>query len=398
MLNEIVRNIDVGMEFFGILPNAGKSVSEQLNNCYIQLFKYLEKREISKRGIIKQTIFVANKSNPSFFRDKKILLDVSNSFFQNHVPTSIVPQTPLTNALVSVELIILPDLDLSTAEVKKVGNSEYLSVHSQLYDQVVTGGIGSEDNISDIYAQGIFAFEQMQNILKAEKMDFSNVVRQWNYIENIVGFTGKSQNYQIFNDIRSEYYGKSKFDHGYPSATGIGMDAGGIIVDFIAISEKNNTTVIPIKSPVQSDAHKYSKEVLAFNDKVIKSVETTPKFERAKAMIFDNKCLLFISGTAAIKGQISAEKDNAAAQTKLTLENIFHLVTSENLHKHNIIVDKSKAKPTFFRVYVKNASDFSSVKAMCEKIIDNIPAIYVKADICRPELLVEIEGVFTLDI
>jgi enamine deaminase RidA (YjgF/YER057c/UK114 family) len=238
----------------------------------------------------------------------------------------------------------------------------------------------------------------MQNILKAEKMDFSNVVRQWNYIENIVGFTGKSQNYQIFNDIRSEYYSKSKFDHGYPSATGIGMDAGGIIVDFIAVREKNNTTIIPIKSPVQSDAHQYSKDVIAFNEKVIKSAETTPKFERAKAMVFDNKCLLFISGTAAIKGQISAEKDSAAAQTKLTIENIFHLVTTENLYKHNFYNAKSKVKPAFFRVYVKNAPDFNSVRATCEKMIHNVPVIYVKADICRPELLVEIEGVFTLDI
>jgi len=398
MLYEIVRNIDVEMEFFGILPNTGKTVSEQLNNCYLQLVQYLEKREISKRGVIKQTIFVANKDNLSFFRDKKILLDISDNLFQNHVPTSIVPQSPLCDALISVEFIILPDIDLTSAEVKKVGTSEYLSVKSQLYDQVVTSGLGSEQEISDIYSQSIFAFEQMQSILKAEKMDFSNVVRQWNYIENIVGFTRKNQNYQIFNDVRSEYYSKSKFDHGYPSATGIGMDAGGIIVDFIAVREKNNTTIIPIKSPVQSDAHKYSKEVLAFNDKAIKSTETTPKFERAKAMVFDDKCMIFISGTAAIKGQISSEKDNAAAQTKLTLENIFQLVTTENLSKHNLHESKSKANPAFFRVYVKNADDFSSVKAICEKMIGNIPAIYVKADICRPELLVEIEGVFTMNI
>ena len=50
--------------------------------------------------------------------------------------------------------------------------------------------------------------------------------------------------------------------HGYPAATGIGMTAGGVVIDFLAAV---NDQVWPVKNPVQVDAYKYSNEVLANN-------------------------------------------------------------------------------------------------------------------------------------
>jgi enamine deaminase RidA (YjgF/YER057c/UK114 family) len=45
------------------------------------------------------------------------------------------------------------------------------------------------------------------------------------------------------------------------------------------------------------------------------------------------------------------------------------------------------------RVYLKRPEDFSACKAICERRFGSVPAIYAVADVCRPELLVEIEGV-----
>ena len=45
------------------------------------------------------------------------------------------------------------------------------------------------------------------------------------------------------------------------------------------------------------------------------------------------------------------------------------------------------------RVYVKHTKDFEACKAVCERRLGRIPAIYAQADVCRPDLLVEIEGV-----
>jgi hypothetical protein len=72
----------------------------------------------------------------------------------------------------------------------------------------------------DIYENSNMAFTLMEKILNAENLNFSNIVRQWNYIEGITHIPDKRQNhqhYQIFSDLRSDYYNKNKFIHGYPS-------------------------------------------------------------------------------------------------------------------------------------------------------------------------------------
>ena len=45
------------------------------------------------------------------------------------------------------------------------------------------------------------------------------------------------------------------------------------------------------------------------------------------------------------------------------------------------------------RVYIKHQEDYAKVRAVCEELLGELPTIYAEADVCRPELLVEIEGV-----
>jgi hypothetical protein len=45
------------------------------------------------------------------------------------------------------------------------------------------------------------------------------------------------------------------------------------------------------------------------------------------------------------------------------------------------------------RVYVKRAEDYPVVRAACEGRLGKLPVTYVVADVCRPDLLVEMEGV-----
>ncbi len=44
------------------------------------------------------------------------------------------------------------------------------------------------------------------------------------------------------------------------------------------------------------------------------------------------------------------------------------------------------------RVYIKKQSDFKSVKEICSRVYPGVPAVYIEADICRDNLLVEIEA------
>jgi len=47
----------------------------------------------------------------------------------------------------------------------------------------------------------------------------------------------------------------------------------------------------------------------------------------------------------------------------------------------------------FARVYIKRQEDYRGVRAVCEDRLGELPTVYAVADVCRPELLVEIEGV-----
>lgn len=397
MLEKISKKNAVEIVYYSTVPLGGSTLNEQLDNCYAQLSHYLKSQGLLKTNIVKQTIFVANTDILGYLKDKKKIIDISLSFFQAYVPTSIVPQPPLNGSLVAIEFALIPTNDNIEIRVKKTGKREYLLILAPQYTQLIAGGLGIDNENTDIYVQSMEAFEQMHSILSAENMDFSHIIRQWNYIEDIVGYSEKNQHYQIFNDVRSAFYNNSRFNHGYPSATGIGMETGGVIIDFIAIREKKGISIIPIKSPVQTDAHQYSKQVIAHNFKVSGTAETTPKFERAKAIVSGNSCLVHISGTSAIKGQFSLDTSDAATQTCFTIESIYQLVSYENLQKHGIRLISSKTLPCYFRVYVKNPSDFNAVKTTCEKYINNVQAIYLKADICRPELLIEVEGVFLIN-
>ena len=44
------------------------------------------------------------------------------------------------------------------------------------------------------------------------------------------------------------------------------------------------------------------------------------------------------------------------------------------------------------RIYIKRQEDFEKTRAICRSRLGDLPTIYAVADVCRPELLVEIEG------
>ena len=120
----------------------------------------------------------------------------------------------------------------------------------------------------------------------------------------------------------------------------------------------------------------------------------TPKFERAKLIDFANNIFCFISGTAAIRGEYSTHIQSPQKQTELTLDNIEYLISLKNL-QYNSCPDTS-LKICNLRVYIKNRNHYQVIRKTVETRFPLIPAIYLFTDICREELLVEIEGICQL--
>jgi hypothetical protein len=159
------------------------------------------------------------------------------------------------------------------------------------------------------------------------------------------------------------------------------------------VNHSPDVRIVAIKNPRQRNAYTYSDKVLVGKPVDQNLGKASPKFERAKYVSFENRAQVYVSGTAAIIGQNSHPAQNAPEQTITTIENIQQLISEMNLQKHHIEVKSGRLVLSYLRVYVKNQKSLAEVKLVCQKYFPQIPALYLISDICRKELLVEIEGV-----
>lgn len=380
-----------------VLPAGGDSFQEQLIDCIGQI------DEIKKDNTILQlTFFIRSDHNTDYADKKKAILKALHEHLGRDIPSaSVVGQIP-DNTELSIELVYLSkDIEFLRIRHKIIDHVTYTLVESDEEKAIFAGGIASDEFLFDERSvQAEASFSIMDRILKKESMTFADVIRQWNYVEGIVGYNCESenriQNYQALNDVRSKYYTTADFVHGYPAATGIGMNSGGIILEFYANKPFVREEIIPIKNPQQKDAYEYSQQVLVGNALPIQKKKTSPKFERAKYISAANDKIIFVSGTASIKGEVTLGIDDVATQTRTTIENIRSLISHENLQANQILNNYSALVFSSIRVYVKIPSDMETVREICDASFPEVQINYLVADICREALLVEIEGIAQL--
>jgi len=360
--------IDFGIEIRS--RGAGESVAHEA--------AHLMKAVGDPRRVLSLTYFTNAGDSPVVSRQFDEIRDVVVAVSDGAPPpVTLVAQAPEGGHRVALEAVVLSPGDGNADVVRRrCGDRTYSVVTSGGLRQVHAGGLFAADPAADTTAGAEAAFAAMEAILAAEGMDYGHVVRQWNYIEGMLEVeNGGRQRYQDFNDVRSARYATSEFPHGYPAATGIGQVAGGVVLEFIAVDAPDEVEIAPVSNPRQIDAHRYSEGVLV--GEVV--AKTSPKFERAKRVARDGTETVFVSGTASIIGEESVAIGDVAAQTTITLENIATLTPDGSLSS--------------LRAYVKQAEDIPAVRAVCESALGDIPALYVHSDVCRDELLVEIEGI-----
>jgi chorismate lyase/3-hydroxybenzoate synthase len=96
---------------------------------------------------------------------------------------------------------------------------------------------------------------------------------------------------------------------------------------------------------------------------------------------------LYISGTAAIVGHTSHHPEDLAAQLNETLANL------------DSLLDAAGSTPSLgamspLKVYVRHASDVPAVRELLRaRLGDKVPLVLLQGDVCRRELLLEIDGV-----
>ena len=91
--------------------------------------------------------------------------------------------------------------------------------------------------------------------------------------------------------------------------------------------------------------------------------------------------MIYISGTAAIRGEESSPSNDIIEQLELTMDNIAHLYNGEEFAL------------SMLRIYLKHSTNWPIVKSWIKNNCKELPTLCIEADICRKELLVEIEAI-----
>ena len=252
--------------------------------------------------ILRLAFFGMPNDNEQYVSRRIMLREKIRKFYGNHEPVlSYVSQPPLNAGLILEVHSYKADED-DHITFRRHGGFPYVVLENADGRFLFAGGLHGDVINFGIQQQSAEVFHMMGEVMRREGFPVNCIIRQWNYIEQITRFDGPDQHYQMFNNARADFYGKTDWSNGYPAATGIGANLGGILVDLdAAVFARSECYATPIDNKLQIAAHAYSDQVL----EAAQQKKATPKFERAKSMTFDDRRIVYISGTAAIRGEES---------------------------------------------------------------------------------------------
>jgi enamine deaminase RidA (YjgF/YER057c/UK114 family) len=214
--------------------------------------------------------------------------------------------------------------------------------------------------------QARVTFGIMEAALLLAGMDFSHVVRTWLFLDRILEW------YDRFNVTRTKFFSeRGVFDRLVPASTGIGManSAGtAIVAEVLAIQPKDSRVKIQaLPSPLQCPALTYGSS-----------------FSRAIEIAMPDHRRVLVSGTASIDPQgRSAFPGDMDAQVDLTMRVVYAILESRGMNWSDV-----------YRAvgYVKDLKDAPAVdRYLAAQGLPPLPLVMAKADVCRDELLFEIE-------
>ncbi|MFB9891294.1 FkbO/Hyg5 family chorismatase [Planobispora takensis] len=220
-----------------------------------------------------------------------------------------------------------------------------------------------------------------------DRLGYPEVARVWNIVGGITGQVateGPADRYGEFCQARAQVFRQRGLTvKDIPAATGIGGHDDHTTVYFLATRSRG---VIRIENPLQVPAYEYPERY----------GPEAPCFARATYVAAETGGRsgdLFISGTASILGHLTVHEGDVERQTRTTLENIAALVSGKNLRSHGIDAELTLRDLDCVKVYVKRPHEAEIVRQICTASLGSKSEVgYVIADICRDDLLVEIEG------
>lgn len=219
-------------------------------------------------------------------------------------------------------------------------------------------------------------------------------VRVWNFIPHIhQPLDAERDRYMVFNTGRFKAYcdwfgGRENFPGRVPTASGVGHRGTDLAIHCLAVDRPGTSIENPRQVPAFGYSRRYGPQ--------------PPCFARGTLLPTgaDRSHALLIGGTASIRGEQSMYVESLEQQTDETLANLASLIRAAAEQAGTTLAeDDESALATMrsMRVYHPRESDRDWIASTVSRRFPNAAVAaeieFHRADLCRAELLIEIEGV-----
>lgn len=222
------------------------------------------------------------------------------------------------------------------------------------------------------------AFTGYARILRATRG--LHLYRFWNTVPRINADENDLERYKLFCRGRSfafERHFGERFPAHLPAASAVGSRGGDLVIAFMAGEDEPQHRENPRQVAAWAYPESYGPR--------------SPSFARATCLPSSLGGAVLLSGTASVVGHESAHPGDTAAQVDETVRNLDALLSAA--------VDPAdpRRSVTMLKAFVRHREDFVLVReALSRAYGPHVPVLVLQADICRAELLVEIEGLASI--
>ncbi|WP_006787388.1 hypothetical protein [Thiorhodospira sibirica] len=230
-----------------------------------------------------------------------------------------------------------------------------------------------EDSAHGDAFQRISAHAYTQLLGFVRESGYPHILRIWNYFSAIHQLSDGLDRYQQFCLGRHQALCRAALQESeLPAATAIGTATPGLLIYFLAGKQPGQQ----LENPRQLSAFQYPRRY----------GPQSPSFSRATLSHCGQHRQLYISGTASIVGHETVHQDPIAQSTEI-INNLKALLEQARLGiEHPGALD-------LIKVYVRDPAMQPAIAHYLQQVLGGHEAIiYLRGDICRTDLLVEIEA------
>ena len=261
---------------------------------------------------------------------------------------------------------------------EQVAGLQWRCGHDLLY-----GLIELDEPAPDVPERGKHLRERTRNaylrlFALLNEREMPHLWRVWNFMADINRDEDGLERYRWFNLGRHDACSAAGAASAaqMPAASALGWARGPLSIAFLAGRKPPR----PIENPRQVSAFHYPGDY----------GPRPPLFARAALAESGRHEWLWVSGTASIVGHQTVHTGDVVAQCEETARNVLTVLDQANQVTRTA---GHRAEALSHRVYVRHTADFPMVRRALERCLGGAGLTLMQADICRHDLLVEVESV-----